>query len=67
MDVPLTMAIEFMVFLGYDGKLEANSELEKELFLSAIDQLKERFSQARDNDFVLYIFSFFPYCLILNL
>merc|ERR1712150_55937 len=41
MDVPLMTVIEFMVFLGYDGKLEANSEMEKELFLSAIDQLKE--------------------------
>ena len=48
------MAIEFMVFLGWDGKLEANSDMEKELFLSAIDQLKERFSQ--DYDFVLHIF-----------
>ena len=67
MDVPLTMAIEFMVFLGYDGKLEANSELEKELFLSAIDQLKERFSQAQDYDFVAHIFSFIPNCVILNL
>ena len=44
MDVPLMMAIEFMIFLGYDGKLEANSDMEKELFLSAIDQFKERFN-----------------------
>ena len=44
MDVPLMMVIEFMVFLGFDGKLEANSDLEKELFLSAIDQFKERFN-----------------------
>ena len=42
MDVPLLMVIEFMVFLGYDGKLETNSDMEKELFLSAIDQFKER-------------------------
>ena len=67
MDVPLITVIEFMVFLGWDGKLEANSDMEKELFLSAIDQLKERFSQARDDDFVLYIFPFIPYCVILNL
>ena len=52
------MAIEFMVFLGWDGKLEANSDMEKELFLSAIDQLKERFSEAQDYNFVLHIFSF---------
>ena len=41
MDVPLMMVIEFMIFLGFDGKLEANSDMEKELFLSAIDQFKE--------------------------
>ena len=58
MDVPLITVIEFMVFLGYDGKLEANSDMEKELFLSAIDQFKERFSKAQDSNFVLYIFSF---------
>ena len=58
MDVQLMTVIEFMVFLGYDGKLEANSDMEKELFLSAIDQLKERFSEAQDYNFVLHIFSF---------
>ena len=35
--------LEFMVFLGYDGKLDAESDMEKDLFLSALDQLKERF------------------------
>ena len=43
MDVTLIMVIEFMIFLAYDGKLEANSDIEKELFASAIDQLKEGF------------------------
>ena len=43
MDVPLIMMLEFMVFLGYDGKLDANSDMEKDLFSSALDQLKERF------------------------
>ena len=43
MDVPLIMVLELLIFLGFDGKLEANSEMEKDLFLSAIDQLKERF------------------------
>ena len=38
------MVVEFMIFLAYDGKLEANSDVEKELFASAIDQLKERFN-----------------------
>ena len=44
MDVPLIMVIEFMILLGYDGQLEmGNSDLEKELFMSAVEQLKERF------------------------
>ena len=38
------MVVEFMIFLAYDGKLEAKSDVEKELFASAIDQLKERFN-----------------------
>ena len=42
-DVPLIMMLEFMVFLGYDGKLDADSDMEKDLFSSALDQLKERF------------------------
>ena len=41
MDVPLIMVVEFAIFLGYDGQLEQNSDMEKELFSSAIDQLKE--------------------------
>ena len=41
MDVPLVMAIEFIIFLEYDGKLEANSDMENDLFTSAIDQLKD--------------------------
>ena len=41
MDVPLIMVVEFVIFLGYDGQLEQNSDMEKELFESAIDQLKE--------------------------
>ena len=44
MDVPLLMVIQFMVLLGYDGQLEmGDSEMEKELFMSAVDQLKGRF------------------------
>jgi len=42
MDVPLMMVLEFIILLGYDGQLE-QSEMEKELFKSAINQLKERF------------------------
>lgn len=40
MDVPLIMVLELLIFLGFDGKLEVNSEMEKDLFVSAIDQLK---------------------------
>ena len=43
MDVPLIMVLELLIFLGFDGKLEVNSEMEKDLFVSATDQLKERF------------------------
>ena len=35
------MVLEFTVLLGYDGQLN-QSEMEKELFTSAIDQLKDR-------------------------
>ena len=38
------MVVEFLIFLAYDGKLEANSDIERELFASAIDQLKEGFN-----------------------
>ena len=43
MDVPLILMLEFMIFLVYEGKLDAESDMENELFLSALDQLKERF------------------------
>ena len=43
MDVPLIMMLEFMIFLGYDGKLDAQSDMEKDLFSSAVDQLKDGF------------------------
>ena len=45
-NVPLMTVLEFMVFLGYEGKLEANSDMEKDFFLSAVQQLKERFNVA---------------------
>ena len=41
MDVPLITTVEFCIFLAFDGKLEANSDVEKELLKSAIDQFKE--------------------------
>ena len=43
MDVPLMMVLEFAILLGFDGQLDQNSDMEKELFTSAIEQLKERF------------------------
>ena len=39
-DVNFIVAIEFAIFLGYDGQLKQNSDLEMELFASVIDQLK---------------------------
>ena len=39
-DIPLIVALEFAILLGYDGQLKQNSDLEKELFQSTIDQLK---------------------------
>ena len=35
------MALEFAILLGYDGQLGKNSDLEKELFQSTVDQLKK--------------------------
>ena len=56
MDVPLAIVVEFMIFLAYDWKLEANSDMEKELFSSAIDQLKERFDLQFLQSFFVIIF-----------
>ena len=38
-DVPLVIALEFAIFLGYDGQLEQKSGMETDLFESVIDQL----------------------------
>jgi len=40
MDVPFIVALEFAILLGFDGQL-VDSDMENELFTSAIDQLKE--------------------------
>jgi len=40
-DVPFIVALEFAIFLGFDGQLKQNSDMEKELFQSGIDQLKK--------------------------
>lgn len=47
-DVPLMMVVEFTILLGYDGQLE-QSDMEMELFTSAINQLKERFNRTSLN------------------
>ena len=40
-DIPLVIALEFAILLGFDGQLQQNSDLEKELFQSSIVQLKK--------------------------
>ena len=39
-DVPLIIALEFAVYLGYDGQLKQDSGMETDLFQSVIDQLQ---------------------------
>ena len=50
------IVLEFAIFLGYDGQLEQNSDMEKELFTSAIDQLKEGFDIFADFNVWLLFF-----------
>ena len=40
-DVPLVIALEFAILLGYDGQLEQKSGMETDLFQSVMDQLKQ--------------------------
>ena len=40
-DVTFIMALEFMILLGYNGRLKSDSAIEKELFTAAIEQLKK--------------------------
>ena len=40
-DVPLIIAIEFAILLGFDGQLKQGSVLEMELFTSIVEQLKK--------------------------
>ena len=39
-DVTFVVALEFAVFLGFDGQLKQNSDLEMELFTTIVEQLK---------------------------
>ena len=58
MDVPLMMVLEFAILLGFDGQLDQNSDMEKELFTSAIEQLKERFDLSTSN--LCFFFQILP-------
>ena len=40
-DVPFIVALEFAVFLGYDGQLEQKSGMETDLFQSVMEQLNK--------------------------
>ena len=39
-DITFVVALEFAIFLGYDGQLKQNSDLEIELFTSTVKQMK---------------------------
>ena len=39
--ITFVVALEFAIFLGYDGQLQQNSDLEIELFASIIEQMKK--------------------------
>ena len=55
-DIPLVVALEFSILLGYDGQLKHDSEMEKELFQSTIDQLKKTKMTKIENAFIwLYV------------
>ena len=38
-DVPLVIALEFAILLGYDGQLEQQSAMETDLFGSVMDRV----------------------------
>ena len=40
-DVPVIIAIEFAILLGFDGQLKQESILEMELFTSIVEQMKK--------------------------
>ena len=55
-DVPLAVALEFAILLGYDGQLKQNSKLEIELFASTIKQLKKTKMSRLENALIwLYV------------
>ena len=55
-DIPLVIALEFAILLGYDGQLKQDSEMEKELFQRNITQLKETEMTKMENAMIwLYV------------
>ena len=55
-DIPLVIALEFAILLGYDGQLKQNSDMEMELFESAMDQFRETKMSKIENALVyLYV------------
>ena len=55
-DIPLVIALEFAILLGYDGQLKQDSEMEKELFQRNIAQLKETEMTKMENAMIwLYV------------
>ena len=60
-DVPLVVALEFAIFLGYDGQLEQKSDMETDIFQSVIEQLKNTEMTNLENAMMwLYVKSWGP-------
>ena len=60
-DVPMVDALEFAIFLGYDGQLEQKSGMETRLFRSVIEQLKKTEMTNTENALMwLYVKSWGP-------
>ena len=50
------LAIEFAIMLGFDGQLEANSDMEKTLFASIVKQLNKKYTSNFENALIwLYV------------
>ena len=55
-DVLLVVALEFAILLGFDGQLKQDSDMEKELFQSSIDQMKKTKMTKTENALIwLYV------------
>ena len=61
-DVTVIVALELAIFLGYDGQLKQNSDMEKELFTSTIEQLmKTKMTKVENALMWLYVKSWNNY------